>query len=116
MKSKLFQNVHVEVLYQRYFLRMNQNNMTSLLILLVLIAVTMIVVNFAISSADSIMQVSTHFNISNFLFVSLSLSVSLCLSLSLSVSLCATPLLGATKLRSFAPRGYNLHAMLVAQT
>jgi len=55
-RSHRFKNVHVEVLYQRYFLRMNQNNMTSLLILLVLIAVTMIVVNFAISSADSIMQ------------------------------------------------------------
>ena len=47
----------MEVLYQRYFLRMNQNNMTSLLILLILIATTMIVVNYAISSADSIMQV-----------------------------------------------------------
>ncbi len=31
------QNVHIEVLYQRYFLRMNQNNMTSLLILLIFI-------------------------------------------------------------------------------
>ena len=56
-----FQNVHVEVLYQRYFLRMNQNNMTSLLILLVIIATTMIVVNYAISSADSIMQVTRFF-------------------------------------------------------
>ena len=55
-------NVHVEVLYQRYFLRMNQNNMTSLLILLVIIATTMIVVNYAISSADSIMQVRHIFN------------------------------------------------------
>ena len=50
------QNVHVEVLYQRYFLRMNQNNMTSLLSLLIAIAVTMIVVNYELSSADSIMQ------------------------------------------------------------
>jgi hypothetical protein len=33
----LLQNVHIEVLYQRYFLRMNQNNMTSLLILLIFI-------------------------------------------------------------------------------
>ena len=50
------QNVHVEVLYQRYFLRMNQNNMTSLLTLLIAIAVTMIVVNYILSDADSIMQ------------------------------------------------------------
>ena len=47
----------MEVLYQRYFLRMYQNNMTALLILLVIIATTMIVVNYAVSSADSIMQV-----------------------------------------------------------
>ena len=46
----------MEVLYQRYFLRMNQNNMTSLLSLLIAIAVTMIVVNYELSSADSIMQ------------------------------------------------------------
>ena len=44
------------MLYQRYFLRMNQNNMTSLLSLLIAIAVTMIVVNYELSSADSIMQ------------------------------------------------------------
>ena len=50
------QNVHVEVLYQRYFLRMNQNNMTSLLSLLITIAITMIIVNYHLSSADSIMQ------------------------------------------------------------
>ena len=46
----------MEVLYQRYFLRMNQNNMTSLLSLLIAIAVTMILVNYELSSADSIMQ------------------------------------------------------------
>ena len=51
-----WQNVHVEVLYQRYFLRMNQNNMTSLLSLLIAIALTMIIVNYELSSADSIMQ------------------------------------------------------------
>lgn len=55
-KSHRFKNVHVEVLYQRYFLRMNQNNMTSLLSLLIAIAITMIVVNYELSSADSIMQ------------------------------------------------------------
>ena len=46
----------MEVLYQRYFLRMNQNNMTSLLSLLIAIAITMIVVNYYLSEADSIMQ------------------------------------------------------------
>ena len=35
---------------------MNQNNMTSLLTLLIAIAVTMIVVNYILSDADSIMQ------------------------------------------------------------
>ena len=35
---------------------MNQNNMTSLLSLLIAIAVTMILVNYELSSADSIMQ------------------------------------------------------------
>lgn len=55
-RSHRFKNVHIEVLYQRYFLRMNQNNMTSLLILLIFIAATMTVVNYALSSADSIMQ------------------------------------------------------------
>jgi len=55
-RSHRFKNVHVEVLYQRYFLRMNQNNMTSLLSLLIAIAMTMIVVNYIVSDADSIMQ------------------------------------------------------------
>ena len=35
---------------------MNQNNMTSLLSLLIAIAITMIVVNYYLSEADSIMQ------------------------------------------------------------
>ena len=35
---------------------MNQNNMTSLLSLLIAIALTMIIVNYELSSADSIMQ------------------------------------------------------------
>ena len=44
-RSHRFRNVQAEVLYQRYFLRMNQNNMASLLGLLIAISVTMIVVN-----------------------------------------------------------------------
>ncbi|XP_046976844.1 adenylate cyclase type 6 isoform X1 [Vanessa cardui] len=37
-----FENLHVEMLYQRYFLRMNQTNMTHLLGLLLLVAVGLI--------------------------------------------------------------------------
>ena len=44
-RSHRFRNVQAEVLYQRYFLRMNQNNMASLLGLLMAISVTMIAVN-----------------------------------------------------------------------
>ena len=44
-RSHRFRNVQAEVLYQRYFLRKNQNNMASLLGLLIVISVTMIVVN-----------------------------------------------------------------------
>jgi adenylate cyclase 5 len=44
-RSHRFRNVQAEVLYQRYFLRMNQNNMASLLGLLIAISVTMIAVN-----------------------------------------------------------------------
>ena len=44
-RSHRFRNVQAEVLYQRYFLRMNQNNMASLLGLLIAISITMIAVN-----------------------------------------------------------------------
>ena len=44
-RSHRFRNVQAEVLYQRYVLRMNQNNMASLLGLLMTISVTMIAVN-----------------------------------------------------------------------
>jgi hypothetical protein len=48
------------VLYQRYFLRMNQNNMASLLGLLISITLTMIVVNHMLYSTtqNSILQVN----------------------------------------------------------
>ncbi|XP_032526667.2 adenylate cyclase type 6 isoform X1 [Danaus plexippus] len=39
-----FENLQVEMLYQRYFLRMNQTNMTHLLGLLLVLAVTLIMV------------------------------------------------------------------------
>ena len=42
-RSHRFRNVQAEVLYQRYFLRMNQNNMASLLGLLVIVSITLIV-------------------------------------------------------------------------
>ena len=44
-RSHRFRNVQAEVLYQRYFLRMNQNNMASLLGLLIAICISMIAVN-----------------------------------------------------------------------
>ncbi|KAJ8736739.1 hypothetical protein PYW07_000010 [Mythimna separata] len=42
--SNRFDNLHVEMLYQRYFLRMNQTNMTHLLGLLLAVAVGLMVV------------------------------------------------------------------------
>ncbi|KAK7073542.1 hypothetical protein SK128_007577 [Halocaridina rubra] len=41
-RSHQFKNIHVEVLYQRYFLRMNQSNMTSLLGLLIVVVLVML--------------------------------------------------------------------------
>ncbi|XP_063601774.1 adenylate cyclase type 5-like isoform X2 [Penaeus indicus] len=41
-RSHQFKNIHVEVLYQRYFLRMNQSNMTSLLGLLIVVMLAML--------------------------------------------------------------------------
>lgn len=41
-KSHQFKNVHVEVLYQRYFLRMNQSNLTVLLALLIIVVSSII--------------------------------------------------------------------------
>ena len=59
-RSHRFRNVQAEVLYQRYFLRMNQNNMASLLGLLIIISVTMIAINhisFPSSSSESCSKV-----------------------------------------------------------
>ncbi|KAG6446965.1 adenylate cyclase type 6 isoform X1 [Manduca sexta] len=42
--SNRFDNLHVEMLYQRYFLRMNQTNMTHLLGLLLAVAVALMMV------------------------------------------------------------------------
>ena len=41
-KSHQFKNIHVEVLYQRYFLRMNQSNLTVLLALLIIVVSSVI--------------------------------------------------------------------------
>lgn len=43
-KSHQFKNIHVEVLYQRYFLRMNQSNLTVLLALLIIVVSSIIAV------------------------------------------------------------------------
>jgi len=47
-RSHRFKNVHVEVLYQRYFLRMNQSNLTSLLALLITTALVFSVLNYTL--------------------------------------------------------------------
>ena len=59
-RSHRFRNVQVEVLYQRYFLRMNQNNMVSLLGLLICISLVLIVTNHLMYSSthSSLLQVS----------------------------------------------------------
>ena len=44
-RSHRFKNIHVEVLYQRYFLRMNQSNLTSLLALLIGTSLVFFVLN-----------------------------------------------------------------------
>ena len=66
-RSHRFRNVQVEVLYQRYFLRMNQNNMASLLGLLICISLVLIVINHVVypSSQHSILQVRS--DLKNFL-------------------------------------------------
>ncbi|RVE43984.1 hypothetical protein evm_011368 [Chilo suppressalis] len=43
-ESHRFENLHVEMLYQRYFLRMNQTNMTHLLGLLLAVAIILLLV------------------------------------------------------------------------
>ena len=60
-RSHRFRNVQAEVLYQRYFLRMNQNNMVSLLGLLICISIMLIVINhlFYSTTQNSIIQMVT---------------------------------------------------------
>ncbi|KAK8734392.1 hypothetical protein OTU49_006164, partial [Cherax quadricarinatus] len=45
-KSHQFKNIHVEVLYQRYFLRMNQSNMISLLGLMMVVVLVMMCLTY----------------------------------------------------------------------
>lgn len=62
-RSHRFRNVQAEVLYQRYFLRMNQNNMASLLSLLIIISISMIAANnIHYSSPSSSLPNSTSTN------------------------------------------------------
>lgn len=49
-KSPQFKNIHVEVLYQRYFLRMNQSNLTVLLALLIIVVSSIIGVSVYLTS------------------------------------------------------------------
>ncbi|KAF2368726.1 Adenylyl cyclase class-3/4/guanylyl cyclase [Trinorchestia longiramus] len=55
-KSSQFKNIHVEVLYQRYFLRMNQSNLTVLLALLIIVVSSIIGVSLYLAS-DSLSYV-----------------------------------------------------------
>ena len=59
-RSHRFRNIQVEVLYQRYFLRMNQNNIASLLVLLICISIVLILVNHVLytTSESFLVQVS----------------------------------------------------------
>ncbi|XP_076034454.1 adenylate cyclase type 6-like isoform X2 [Oratosquilla oratoria] len=50
-KSHQFKNIHVEVLYQRYFLRMNQSNMTSLLGLLIVVVLVMLCLTYLLDTS-----------------------------------------------------------------
>lgn len=47
-----FDNAQVEYLYQRYFLRLNQSNLTSMLGLLVVISLVLLVYNYALSGGN----------------------------------------------------------------
>nr|CAH0106081.1 unnamed protein product [Daphnia galeata] len=55
-RSHRFKDVHVEVLYQRYFLRMNQTNLTSLLALLIATALVFTVLNYAAGGNQGLLQ------------------------------------------------------------
>ena len=55
-RSHLYKNVHVEVLYQRYFLRMNQSNLISLLALLITTALVFCVLNYAFGGDQGFIQ------------------------------------------------------------
>ncbi|XP_057377418.1 adenylate cyclase type 5-like [Daphnia carinata] len=55
-RSHRFKDVHVEVLYQRYFLRMNQTNLTSLLALLIATALVFTALNYAIGGTQGLLQ------------------------------------------------------------
>ncbi|XP_018027268.1 adenylate cyclase type 6 [Hyalella azteca] len=59
-KSSQFKNIHVEVLYQRYFLRMNQSNLTVLLALLIIVISSIIGVSVYLAS-DSISYTTVAF-------------------------------------------------------
>ena len=47
-RSHQFKDVHVEALYQRYFLRKNQSSLTSLLALLIVVAIVIVILDLIV--------------------------------------------------------------------
>lgn len=58
-KSHQFKNIHVEVLYQRYFLRMNQSNMISLLGLMTVVVLVMLCLTYVLGILKFLVQAIT---------------------------------------------------------
>lgn len=58
-RSHQFKNIHIEVLYQRYFLRMNQSSMVSLLGLLLLVVLVMLGVMYTLGFTNFLSQALT---------------------------------------------------------
>ncbi|XP_042205241.1 adenylate cyclase type 6-like [Homarus americanus] len=58
-QSHQFRNIHVEVLYQRYFLRMNQSNMVSLLGLMMVVVCVMLCLTYALDIVKFMAQAVT---------------------------------------------------------
>ncbi|CAM1322003.1 ADCY5 (predicted) [Pycnogonum litorale] len=57
--SHSFEEFHVEYLYQRYFLRLNQSNLTSLLALLIVICLTIILTTYSLGGHFSAARIAT---------------------------------------------------------
>ena len=55
-RSHQFKNIHVEYLYQKYFMRMNQSNLTSLLGLLTFVVLIIPLLSFVLKSQHTLVQ------------------------------------------------------------